>query len=128
MDIDNEDVFGGQRNPMPQSLLQPQVPLQLPPPPQPQSPSRRDLAQIIGWRWYSNSPRPSNAGQSDNKYCSTGHHHWPSINFTENGQTYYTCNDCQEFRLFKPFRLSLFRTQDSFHTNTHSRHDITQIS
>ena len=35
---------------------------------------------------------------------------------------------CQEFRLFKPFRLSLFRTQDSFHTNTHSRHDITQIS
>ena len=35
---------------------------------------------------------------------------------------------CQEFRLFKPFRLSFFRTQDSFPTNTHSRHDITRIS
>ena len=35
---------------------------------------------------------------------------------------------CQEFRLFKPFRLSFSRTQDSFPTNTHSRHDITQIS
>ena len=35
---------------------------------------------------------------------------------------------CQEFHLFKPFRLSFFRTQDSFPTNTHSQHDITQIS
>ena len=35
---------------------------------------------------------------------------------------------CQEFHLFKPFHLSLFRTQDSFPTNTHSWHDITQIS
>ena len=35
---------------------------------------------------------------------------------------------CQEFRLFKPFCLSLFRTQDSFPTNTHSQHDITRIS
>ena len=35
---------------------------------------------------------------------------------------------CQEFRLFKPFRLSFFRMQDSFPTNTHSRHDDTRIS
>ena len=35
---------------------------------------------------------------------------------------------CQEFRLFKPFCLSFFRTQDSFPTNTHSRHDITNIT
>ena len=36
-----------------------------------------------------------NTGQSDNKYCSTGRHHRPHINFIENGRTYQTCNDCR---------------------------------
>jgi len=33
---------------------------------------------------------------------------------------------CQEFCLFYPFCLLLFRLQDSFPTHTHSRHDVTR--
>ena len=127
MHIDNEDVFGSQRNPL---LPQPSPPLQplphmlppqptpplptppqlstpsppplptllLPPPPTPPQqaiPSRRDPAWNVSGHRYSNARRPSNAGQSDNKWCSTGRHHRPPINFIENGRTFQTCNDCR---------------------------------
>jgi hypothetical protein len=121
MSIDDEDIFGGQRNPiplppqpsppqpsppqpsLPQPSPQPQPQPQLQPPPPsppsppspPLSPSRRDPARNIGGRRYSNARRPSNAGQSNNKYCSTGRHNRPNINFVENGRTYQTCNDCR---------------------------------
>ena len=106
MDIDMDgDVFGSQRNPaslQPPQLSQP-VPQQLPTPPQPPpspqlptppeppappeppTPSRRDPARNIGGRRYSNPRRPSDAGESNNKWCSSGHHHRPPINFIENG-------------------------------------------
>ena len=107
MDVDEEDIFGGQRNPIPLQPPQPPVPppqpsplppqpsqlppSQLPPPP---TPSRRDPARIVNGRRYSNG-RPSNAGQLDNKYCSTGRHHRPRINFVEGTREYQTCNDCR---------------------------------
>ena len=125
MDIDMDgDVFGSQRNPaslQPPQLSQP-VPQQLPTPPQPPpspqlptppepltppeppappeppTPSRRDPAQNIGGRRYSNPRRPSDAGQSNNKWCSSGHHHRPPINFIENGRTFQTCNACRAAR------------------------------
>ena len=87
MDIDDEDIFGGQRNP---TLPQPPAPQ-----PQPSTLSRWDPARTIGGRWYPNIRRPSNAGQSENKWCSTGHHHQPQISFVENGRTYQTCNNCR---------------------------------
>jgi hypothetical protein len=116
MDVDEEDIFGGQRNPVLPQLPQPpppppppsppppqpsppppQPPPQLLPPPQlsPPTPSRQDPARIVSGRRYPNGRRPSNAGQSDNKYCSTGHHHRPRINFVENNREYRTCNDCR---------------------------------
>ena len=61
-----------------------------PTPPQQEIPSRCDPALNVSG-WYSNAWRPSNAGQSDNKWCSTGHHHQPPINFIENGWTFQTC-------------------------------------
>ena len=101
VDMNNEDVFGGLENPILQQPLQPLQPPQPPqppsqpqPPPQPQS-SRRNPARNIGGRRYSNSRRPSNAGQSENKWCSTGRHHRPYINFIENGRTFQTCNNCR---------------------------------
>ena len=129
MDIDDEDVFGGQRNPTSLQPLQPLQPPQptppqpippqptppqptppqpIPPqptPPQPtplpqlptppQHPSVRDPARNIGGRRYPNVWRPSNAGESDNKWCSTGRHHRPLTDFSENGRTFQTCNDCR---------------------------------
>ena len=92
MDVDGEDVFGGQDNLPPPPPTPPPPP---PPPPSPPTPSRRDPARNVGGRRYSNARRPSNAGQSSNKYCSTGRHNRPHVNFIENGRTYQTCNDCR---------------------------------
>jgi hypothetical protein len=90
MDVDDEDVFGGQgqRNPtLPYVSQNLQLPLSLQPPTplQPQIPSRWNPAWIVGRCQYSNVWRPSNIGQSDNKYHPTGHHYQPHINFVENG-------------------------------------------
>src|ERR1700679_2227944 len=107
MDIGNEDIFGGQGNltpPQPPQTPQPPQPPQsfqppqLPHPPQPPQQvtlSRQVPARNFSGRQYSNTQRPSNAGQSENKWCSTGRHHQPPINFIENGQTFQTCNDCR---------------------------------
>jgi len=142
MDVDDEDIFGGHQNLIPQHQnyppplpplptpplpppLTPPVPTPpvptpplptpplptppLPPPPtpplspplpqqqqQPPTSPRRDPARNIGGRRYSNARRPSNAGQSANKFCTTGRHHRPLANFVQDGQTYQTCNSCRE--------------------------------
>ena len=127
MDVDDEDVFGGQRNPTSlQPTVQPTPPQLQPTPPQPHptppqphptppqphptppqpqpippepvTPPRRDPARNVGRRRYSNARRPSNAGEMDNKWCSSGRHHRPHINFVENGQTFQTCNQCRAAR------------------------------